>query len=238
MARSVTLATLRSRARTEADMVVSQFVSDTELNGFINDSLSEVYDLILAQDPDYYLNPTPCEFTITSASDAYPLPDDFYKLRGVDTQLSAIGNQWVTLEPFEFKQRNLYNWAPVDWNILGVANVKYHLLGPSSGSSQIKFIPNPISSQVIRLWYVPACPVLASDSDTFDGVNGWDEYAVVDAAIKCLQKEESDTSLMMARKAQLEQRITEMATGRDSGTAPVTVDKFTSNSFPFPRDGF
>jgi len=238
MARLVTKATLRLRARREADMEFSQLADDEEVDQYINDSAAEFYDLVLAQDPDYFLNPTPFSITLTSGVDTYALPADFYKLRGVDTQLSAVANQWITLEPFNFKQRNLYNWAPVNWNILGVANVKYHLMGPTGGVAQIKFIPGPLSPQTIRLWYVPACPTLVAETDSLDGVNGWDEYVVVDTAIKLLQKEESDTALLMARKAALMERIAAMAPSRDSGTAPVTVDKFSANSFPFPDDGF
>jgi len=238
MARPVTLSQLRLRARQQADMEFSKLSDDPEVDQYINDSAAEYYDLVVAQDPDYFLNPTPFAISLVAGTDTYGLPADFYKLRGVDTQLSATANQWVTLEPFNWKQRNLYNWAPVNWNILGVANVKYHLIGETNGVDQIKFIPPSLTSQSVRVWYVPACPTLVAETDSINGVNGWDEYIVVDAAIKLLQKEESDTSVLMARKAALLERINAMASGRDSGTAPTTVDKFSANSFPFPDDGF
>lgn len=217
-------------------MEFSGLSDDPEVNQYINDSAAEFYDLVVAQDPDYFLSPTPFAISLVAGTDTYALPADFYKLRGVDTQLSAVANQWVTLEAFNLKQRNLYNWAPVNWNILGVANVKYHMLGPTAGVEQIKFIPPTLSSQSVRIWYVPACPVLVQETDSINGVNGWDEFVVVDAAIKLLQKEESDTSLLMARKSALIARINAMAPGRDAGSAPVSVDKFATNSFPFPDD--
>lgn len=55
------------------------------------------------------------------------------------------------------------------------------------------------------------------DDDRFDGINGWEEYVVVDAAIKCLIKEESDISALMAQKMALKTRIEQMADDRDVG---------------------
>lgn len=36
--------------------------------------------------------------------------------------------------------------------------------------------------------YIPVCPTLVEDSDTFDGVNGWEEAVVLWAAVKVFQK--------------------------------------------------
>lgn len=55
------------------------------------------------------------------------------------------------------------------------------------------------------------------DPDRFDGINGWEEYIVIDAAIRALAKEESDPSLLMAEKNEMEQRLQEMADSRDKG---------------------
>ena len=45
----------------------------------------------------------------------------------------------------------------------------------------------------------------------------WREFIVVDTAIKMLGKEESDTSLLERRRANLEKRINEAAAARDVG---------------------
>ena len=60
---------------------------------------------------------------------------------------------------------------------------------------------------------------LLSDSDILDGVSGWTEYVIVDAAIKALLKEESDTTVLMAQKLALIKRIEETAMNRDAGQA-------------------
>lgn len=50
-----------------------------------------------------------------------------------------------------------------------------------------------------------------------DDYNGWIEYVIVDAAIKCLQKEESDTTALERAKSFQLQRIENAAQNRDVG---------------------
>jgi hypothetical protein len=61
-----------------------------------------------------------------------------------------------------------------------------------------------------------------SVNNQIDGVNGWEEFIVVDAAIKALEKAEYDTSTLMVSKAALLKRIEDAATNRDTG-APMSV---------------
>ena len=60
---SITLASLRTQVRQTADMVNSTFVSDSELNQFIDLSYAELYDILTATCEDYYTLP-PVTFTI------------------------------------------------------------------------------------------------------------------------------------------------------------------------------
>lgn len=75
-----------------------------------------------------------------------------------------------------------------------------------------------------NLDYVPACPLLVADTDTFDGVNGWEEYIVIDAAIKARIKEESDVTDLGAQKAAMAKRIEDSAPNRDAGMGGRVVD--------------
>lgn len=62
------------------------------------------------------------------------------------------------------------------------------------------------------------------DADRFDGIHGWEEYVVLDAAIRALTKEESDPSPLYAEKQEIVQRINEMADSRDKGSPKRLVD--------------
>lgn len=84
----------------------------------------------------------------------------------------------------------------------------------------------------IQLRYVPTLAPLVSDSDTFDGVNGWEEYVIVDAARKAAIKEESFelAGQLKADKADLKARIEAMAPDRDSGYGDRVNDVYGEQS--------
>ena len=82
--------------------------------------------------------------------------------------------------------------------------------------------PTPASGQHIQVWYVPRLSTLDSDAAVADGISGWTEYIICDAAIKCMQKEESDVSALMMQKQALVQRIESAAENRDAAN-PATV---------------
>lgn len=231
---SNTLLQLRTESRQRADMESSNFVKDSELNNYINNSISELHDILIqAYDGDYYVNDI--SFQTSGNQDSYELAsiitaDDFYKLRGVDAQLN--NSDWFTLQPFSFNERNR-NQNTGSWSYLGVAAVKYRLVG-----STIRFTPVPDNNITVRIWYIPTAVELVADTDTLKDLNNFSEYIIVDAAIKMLQKEESDVSVLMAQKADLKRRIEEAANNRDAGMGESVSDVYNeNNNYFFGRSG-
>ena len=218
---STTLATMRTRVRQRADMEESEFVTDSELNQYINSSYQELYDILVSSFEDYYTLP-PVNFTISSGTEYYTLPSDFYKLRGVDA--SSDGNNYYTLAPFNFLNRNRNNENLMSLDRSSY-DINYRIVG-----SRIYFTPIDQAAGSYRIWYIPVATTLSSDSSTLDGINGWEEYIVVDAARKCLDKEESDTRMLSAEKEALRQRIINASARRDVGM-PKTISDVNSLSF-------
>lgn len=223
MATTMTLLALRTAIRQRADMVNSTFVSDTELNSYINQSYFELYDLLVTTYEDYYIAP-PLSIA-TDGSSQYTLPDGtlysaapaLYKLTGVDLGLSNSNNAWVTLEKFDFISRNRFVYPQITSTYPGLFNLRYRIVG-----NTLMFIPAPSSGQYFRIWYIPRLTTLVGDSDTADGISGWTEYIICDGAIKCGQKEETDVSVLAAQKGALIKRIEESAMNRDAGQ-PDTI---------------
>lgn len=210
----VTLAELRLQARQRADMVNSNFVSNSELTGYINSSIAELYDMLCeAYGEEYFV--TEYDFT-TDGSEAYDLPDDFYELKGVD--LKADSQNWINVQRFNFNARNkLNNSEVISWG--GINNTRYRLLNQT-----IKLAPTPPSGTEMRLWYVPLPVKLVDDSDTLQDFNSYSEYVIVDAAIKMMQKEESDVTVLAAQKQALEARIRGKAQDRDAANPESISD--------------
>lgn len=220
----LTLAQLRTAAKQRADMVNSDFVSDTEWNSYINQSAYALYDLLIQKyDNDYFVDDY--SFPTDGTSYLYNLPTDFYKLLGVDLQLGNSDDSWITLRKFERAERN--NFAlPNFQNFYGVTNLRYRLR-----ANGLWLTPTPQAGQTIRILYIPRLPELTTDSSELDGINGWNEWVIVDAAIKALVKEESDTSALERDKASITARIESAAENRDAAN-PQRVADVQSNSWP------
>jgi len=216
----VTLADLKTRSREAADMVGSTFIEDPELTRYINASAQELYDLLIASyTQEYYL--TESDITIVSGTDLYDLPADFYKLLGVDLVLSSGGaGEAVTLQPYMFSERNKYlNSYVSSFSNNGAVRAKYRLQ-----NNQIKMIPEPSGGFKLTVHYIPSMTKFVSDVDTFDGVNGWEEYIIIDTAIKMLRKEESDITALTFEKNDMLKRIESMAKDRDAGSPDYVAD--------------
>lgn len=229
----MSLGQIRLLAQQRADRVNSNFVTLPEWNSYINQSMYELYDLLITADEEYYVA-TPAQFTASPNNNQtylYPLPDGatsftngingapgyiappFYKLKGVDLGLNTANNAWVSVNKFNFADRNKFVYPNTASTIYGVFNLQYRMVG-----SNIEFIPTPSSGQQLRIWYIPRLPQLLQDTDlTTSSISGWIEYVIVDAAIKALQKEESDVSILLAQKEALRIRIEGAAANRDTG---------------------
>ena len=217
---TTTLADLRLAARRRADQEFSTFLSDAEYNANINNSVAELWDLLVsAYGNDYNLSQY--NFVTVGNQESYDLPADMYKLRGVDAQITT--QSWFALRPYNFNERNRNE--NLAWGLLTGPTVRYQLFG-----STIRFNPAPQGAYNIRLWYTPLPPVLTNDTDTLSDLNSFSEYVIVDAAIKALQKEESDVSVLMQQKEMLKKRIMEMSQNRDAGQPETVADIYAENN--------
>lgn len=233
MARSVTLGEIRTRAQQLADIGTDadggSFVSSAEWSRYIDQAYCELYEL-MANSGLYYFE---SEQSITTTGAAtVALPADHFQTIGVDYQRN---NYWTPLHRIGVRERNRFP-------ITGVAYaMAYRVVG-----TNLVLYGTPPSGQTYRHLYVPAPASLvdAADATTVDGVAGWEEYIVVDAAIRALLREDTDTSQLQARKAQLKQRIAEAAEQRETA-APARVfdinaddDAMNPYDSRYPLDGF
>lgn len=196
---ATTLLNLRDSCKSESDNIGQSFVSDTEWDVFIQRSYLELYGQIVQAFGNDYFTQSPASgytFVTDGINQFFTLPSDFFKLLGVDLQVNAPG-QYISLKPFAFGDRNR----------LALFN------------SQI-----PMAGQTLRLFYVPRATVPTQNTDVVDGVNGWEEYIVIDACMKALAKEESDVSVFMARKQEFKSRLDSEIENRDAGSPAHIVD--------------
>lgn len=231
---------LRLRSQQTADRVNSQFVTKSEWNAFIRLAMYELYDILITVYEDIYADQY--VFINTNGTlQRYPLPDGvsnyfngiypstssdgapaqaLYKLAGMDLGINTSNDAWVTLQKYDFIERNKYVYPNSTSTIYGVYNMRYRLMG-----NFINIIPTPAGNQQVRVWYSPKLPAMLADTDlTTLGTSGWLRYPIVRSAKYALDKEESDTSRLTEEIAFLKQRITESAQNRDAGI-PDTISE-------------
>lgn len=204
---SITLLELRTRARQMADMEDSEFVTDSELNNYINFAAAELHDILVSTyGSEYFLESTTA--TTTNGQQAYDLPTNFYKLRGVDAKINS--QDWINIRPFNFNERNRYEDFGA-WTLMGISNVRYRIMGNS-----IRFTPTPDNNIEYRLWYVPKATVLSDDSDTLDDINQYSDFVIITAAMKMRAKEESEVTLLASERNRILERLKDDAQNRDA----------------------
>lgn len=205
---AVTLTNLTDRAKQMADLVGSNFVSSTEWTTWINAGLMELYDIVVAAYEDYFTVST--NLTISSGS-SFTLPAAFYKLRGLDFQLTS--SDYINVPMFNFNDRNRKLELP--YTIRGNDSVRrYRIIADT-----VEITPPDKAPGTYRLWYIPAVTALSTGSDAIPTAlskSGWEEYIVLYAAIKAKLKGEEDASDMENQKAALGQRVTSMSANRNA----------------------
>ena len=206
------------RLRTNVQGLQKSF-ADMEIIGYINQSLSEWYDEVISTTFSGQRYRSTFSFVVTPPANltsqvnpvAEALPADFYREISVDVYLA--GTIKINGLKFQEEERNMYCWWPIGW-VVGQP-VYYQLWG-----GNLVFLPAPQGQFQCQLNYIPIAPKLFSPNDTFDSINGWEEWVICDAAIKvALRDGQFDLvqQLTMRRDEQRE-RIRMCAASRE-GTA-------------------
>jgi hypothetical protein len=228
--RTVTLLQLRTRSQQRADLEnATLFIPPSEWNDMVNESYAEYYDIVRAAfGSNYYRKSANITTSATVAS--YDLPADFLTLISVDVTLGQ--NIFLTARPFMEPERNIYKFFPMGW-FFGQP-IYYQLQGVVAGKEQVLFIPTPQGGFTVTVNYVPTPTLLVGDTDTLNGVNGWDEFVTLRTAIKALVKD-GDTETIMTLKSDLAEcraRIEALAPQRDNqGERVVDVTSYRDEWF-------
>jgi len=177
---------IRQRADAEDD---GNFVSDDELYVYINDGLADLYDLQLTSERGGVFSVN-AERLTRIGKFAFQLPADFYKLKGVHYY---YGSRYYPLQ--EIAYTDYPYWA--SRSSLHVTNGRYTIrYDQDLFIWELHVFPDNVTACNLAVMYVPRAPQLNTDTAEWDDISGWKDYVVASAAIKCLTKEESDTSAL------------------------------------------
>lgn len=200
MALSRTLEELRDEVSERADLHNAEIqIGEDALDRAINAALKRLYRLLCSVNTDFYLTSA----TVTIASGEGDLPFDFWRAHGVEAD--AGSGDWRSLKRWSWSERNRFSSSsPSDLWACG-----YRAIG-----SKLRLFPATASGSV-RLWYIPAPTPLENPADTFDGIAGFEDFLVVDAAIRIKQRLEEDVSALLLDRKELLEEIASSASERD-----------------------
>ena len=219
MASSVTLAQLRTDARLYADQrpeSADSFISPTELTRLINIKARELYDMLVsARGSDYYA--TEATIAIVAGTSRYDLPADFYELASVTLEWSDQDHELI----FPVGSTRLRIAYEANWKKWS----RYDLKAYKLRASQLEFLPVPSGNVTCRIQYVPVFVDMVSDSDTFDGINGWEKMLTLGVAIEMRAIEKRPSSDLMALYQEQIGRIETLKSERDAEAPLEIVDE-------------
>lgn len=208
---TVTLATLRTRARERADMVNSTFVTDDELARYLTASAQVVHGLLAQKfEEDYTVSTASVNVATTGIG---TLPTDLLKLLGVEYTLNG---KVIPMKRFNRRERNFFRNSQGD---LYSGNLRYRQQGTS-----LLVYPPPSATLAVTVLYIPEMALTGGLIVSTSFPNGWEEWCVLDAAERMLTKEESDVSEVRAQKNFLWEVINQAAENRDAESPAQVVD--------------
>lgn len=228
--RTRTLASLRQDVADRADIDLpsdspATFVTKTTANRWINQSCRRFFGkLVQAYGEDYYSSTA--SISVVSGTNHYTLPADFYQLDYFRVSIGGVTHTIPRAQKDYIDNDPLLNvgWLPP----YGLPT--YRLIGNS-----VYFAPTPLQSATVLMRYIattfmfagstpsPGAAIadLASDDDYVDGVNGWEEWIVLDVAIKALMRSERDSNALRSEQQQIEADMISQSQERTRDAASI-----------------
>jgi hypothetical protein len=212
------LSELRTSARRIADMERSTFVTDAEIDAYLNLGVRHLWALLFQSDIDRFV--VRFEFTTTTGTREYTLPDDFMVVRLLEVLTTSGGEDAYPIQAYNLSEGHTSNTGLFGSAFTDGEHLRYAVYGQGTAGAgtRIRFDPDP-QGRTFRLWYVAAPEELSVDGDLFDGVLGWEEWVTLWAGEQMLLKEESDPSLVIRRRQEVTSIMKKVAGSRDVGSA-------------------
>jgi hypothetical protein len=215
MARNVSVGQITGSIRTRGDYdniagssYDDAYMSTAFLLDVVSSAWAQTYDIIASVDIDRYL--TTYDFQTEASQPTYDIPNDLYRLRGVDVQ---DGSKWYRIEPYEFAEREAFQN-----DVTGIP-IAYRL---ERGS--IRLAPNPSSARTIRLWYIQPADRFTEAGTIIDGIDGFEELIIQIGLRMCQIRAEESTTATDIEIAKQMDRVKQMSKDRDRGSPKRIID--------------
>lgn len=202
MARNRTLLDIRTEVYDRSD-VEEVYCPTDEMDRMINSSLARLYRAMVRASKDWFLSST--DVSVVAGTGNYALASDTWRAQKV---LVYDSGEW-----YPMRRWGLSEICSAQETYGEPRNSGYRVM-----NKRLYIFPTDFSwSGTVRVWYTPAPPQLSADTDTWDGVAGWEEFVVVECCIKLAVKQEQDAGELFAERKMLLEEIVGDAAETDDG---------------------
>lgn len=199
-----TLAQLRTTVRFEGDFENSRIISDARLDDTINKAAREVWDFYADFRPDLLVIVQAGAPVTAPGVPIVALAPNFYRLRQVEI---FEGDRSHRLHEVNLSEAWRYQSGPaVSWSL------RYRVQ-----NNNLYFHPTPTTANGLAIFYIPTLTPLVATTDTFDGINGFEDLLVCRAVLSLLRREKMPTQEFETEAERLEKRIRDGAEQLNTG---------------------
>ena len=194
--RTVTLAQLRLDVQNQADIAgLTQRHGATLLNRLINQSVQRFRERLSGEGSRHFL--TVATGTMQSGPtsgfpfhslDVGAVASGIVRVFGLDVQNSSGG--WRRLEHTTFEDRARFGGG-------SPSSVGTPSVWAEYQTTKLAVMPPPDRSTNYNCWYLPVLNDMQSDSATFDGVAGWEDYVVYDVSVRIMTRDQLSPGYQM-----------------------------------------
>lgn len=241
----VTLATLVAKARKRADMVNSTFLSDTEWKELVLSGVQALRQRLHGAGQEW--ERLTAEMDTVPGQALYNLPTDFYRLQALMANRVQLvpgatpgtwyahdsdATGWIPLFPFELAElpqllsRTDGRAETASYRLRGVREEVGVMSPVTTPVRKLEIRPTPRQAFTLRLEYLPLTLLNTSDTAPIEGLDGFEEIPVLQAAIYALDKEETSATHLKEWLAREEARLAEVAAAQDMGRPERVVDVY------------
>jgi len=191
----VTLAQLEDDVRFQADLIGATVRhTSAQIRRLINQSIQEFREAISNEGDTRYL--VPYSSTLTAGATS-PFAFGSLDVSGISPSIVRTYKLDITVDsvviPLEHRPfRESSDWGgPI---VTGIPATWSHFQ-----TAKIALSPAPNAAYPYTLWYLPVLADLSGDSDTFDGVAGWEGWVVWDVVCRLLIRDQQSAAFVSAK---------------------------------------
>jgi len=182
-----TLSEIKTKIKNDLDLIDEQFITASELLGYINEAIDDVESEIHTIYEDYFL--TSANIALVSGTSDYALPSNIFanKIRGV---VYSNGSRIYPIRKMQ-SSTQFEEMALINQYVSGTEEYQYKLVNSSAATGiRMRLFPTPqeTSSTAVTVWYIRNANTLSADTDPCD-VPEFINYVYQFVKVRCYEKE-------------------------------------------------